>query len=341
MGLETPIWIADLNPSNPGATDLVSQGDDHIRNLKTALQNTFPFASRPFPIPSSVAKSAAYQVTSQDQNKVIMAAPSGGSVTLTLPALTATDYGWRVEVVKNTTDTNPVIIKPASGTLISGQQTLSSTRRSIPYVKFECLWAEGVWVISRSTPLPIATLIDNGFSLKPTGWEYADGTTLSNSALYPDYYLASGSQLQLPDLQGRATFGRTDMDGSDNGLLPGIGTTLRGTAGTSSTAISQANLPNFNLSLTSLNCAGTVTITDPGHTHVQDTHAALGGPSGGGGCVNDTGLTGANLTGNSQTGITAAFSAGTVAGTLPSGGSGTAYVTLPPLYIVNKLILVE
>jgi microcystin-dependent protein len=89
--------------------------------------------------------------------------------------------------------------------------------------------------------------------------------------------------------------------------------------------------------------------TDPTHAHVQDTHAALGGPSGGGGVVNDTGLTGANLTGFTATGITI-NAAGTgisiqVAGTgasvvnAPAGGGG-AHNNMPPTMMVNYIIRV-
>lgn len=40
MALETPVvHIADLVPANPASADPKSQGDDHIRNIKTALRN--------------------------------------------------------------------------------------------------------------------------------------------------------------------------------------------------------------------------------------------------------------------------------------------------------------
>lgn len=41
MSLETVTNIADLVPTNPTAADPKSQGDDHIRNLKTAMKNAF------------------------------------------------------------------------------------------------------------------------------------------------------------------------------------------------------------------------------------------------------------------------------------------------------------
>ena len=42
MGLETGTYIDSLNTSNPGATDSVAQGDDHIRLIKSTIKNTFP-----------------------------------------------------------------------------------------------------------------------------------------------------------------------------------------------------------------------------------------------------------------------------------------------------------
>lgn len=43
MGLETATFIHELVSTNPvGATDSKGQGDDHIRLLKSTIQNTFP-----------------------------------------------------------------------------------------------------------------------------------------------------------------------------------------------------------------------------------------------------------------------------------------------------------
>lgn len=42
MGLETGTYINSLNSANPGANDQVSQGDDHIRLLKSTILATFP-----------------------------------------------------------------------------------------------------------------------------------------------------------------------------------------------------------------------------------------------------------------------------------------------------------
>lgn len=42
MALESGSYIGDLNVANPSGTDPKSQGDDHIRLLKTAARNSFP-----------------------------------------------------------------------------------------------------------------------------------------------------------------------------------------------------------------------------------------------------------------------------------------------------------
>jgi hypothetical protein len=42
MALETVEHIDDLDVNNPAGTDPKSQGDDHIRNIKSAIKTTFP-----------------------------------------------------------------------------------------------------------------------------------------------------------------------------------------------------------------------------------------------------------------------------------------------------------
>jgi len=43
MGLESATYISQLVATNPvGATDPKAQGDDHLRLIKSTLQNTFP-----------------------------------------------------------------------------------------------------------------------------------------------------------------------------------------------------------------------------------------------------------------------------------------------------------
>ena len=41
MTVESVTYISDLNATNPAGTDTKSEGDDHIRNIKTGLNGTF------------------------------------------------------------------------------------------------------------------------------------------------------------------------------------------------------------------------------------------------------------------------------------------------------------
>lgn len=45
MGLETGTYISDLNSSNPTAADNKSQGDDHLRLIKSTVKASFPGVS--------------------------------------------------------------------------------------------------------------------------------------------------------------------------------------------------------------------------------------------------------------------------------------------------------
>ena len=45
MTIESVTYIDDLNVSYPANTDQKQEGDDHIRNLKVALKNSFPQVS--------------------------------------------------------------------------------------------------------------------------------------------------------------------------------------------------------------------------------------------------------------------------------------------------------
>jgi hypothetical protein len=44
MGIESGTYVTDLVATNPPGTDPKSQGDDHLRLIKSVLKNTFPGA---------------------------------------------------------------------------------------------------------------------------------------------------------------------------------------------------------------------------------------------------------------------------------------------------------
>lgn len=72
MGLETNVrTIADLNPLFPSETDPIVQGDNHIRNIKTALKDTFPNITGPVtPTQEQLNKLAAVTVSAAEINSL-------------------------------------------------------------------------------------------------------------------------------------------------------------------------------------------------------------------------------------------------------------------------------
>lgn len=97
MALETGVtYIEDLVDTNPiGATDNIDEGDDHIRNIKTAVQGSFPSLGA-----AAVTKTAA---------EINDLATLTGSETLT-----------------NKTLTSPVLNTSISGTAFLDEDDLSS-----------------------------------------------------------------------------------------------------------------------------------------------------------------------------------------------------------------------
>lgn len=87
MGLETVVNIADLVRTNPPGSDPKSQGDDHLRNIKTALLNNI------------VGYTGAVTVTGVDGGAV-------NAYTLTPAAGTLLAYGLRMVAIFSPTITN-------------------------------------------------------------------------------------------------------------------------------------------------------------------------------------------------------------------------------------------
>lgn len=145
MSLESGTWVDDLTTTNPMATDLRSQGDDHIRLLKTVLKSTFPRAGKAFRFPQVLSKTADYTVLATDDNTIFVVAGASATATLTLPnGLTAGDAGWRITVQHNS-DTYDTVVAPPSGT-ISGEASLTLETR---YVTVDIYWTGSAFIVTR------------------------------------------------------------------------------------------------------------------------------------------------------------------------------------------------
>lgn len=68
MALESASYITQLVDTNPASTDLVGQGDDHIRMVKTVLKNSFPGNSTQAVIPDPSGNAGKFLTTDGTNN---------------------------------------------------------------------------------------------------------------------------------------------------------------------------------------------------------------------------------------------------------------------------------
>src|SRR6266540_3610931 len=112
MPLEAASFISGLVATNPPSGDLTSQGDDHIRLVKSVLQATLPNASRAFYLPDLATKTANYSVLVGDQNKIFLGDATAGAFTFTLP-IVGLFPAYSVIIAKSDATANAVIIAPS------------------------------------------------------------------------------------------------------------------------------------------------------------------------------------------------------------------------------------
>jgi microcystin-dependent protein len=176
-----------------------------------------------------------------------------------------------------------------------------------------------------------------GGSTAPAGHLLCYGQAISRatySALFvvlgTAYGVGDGSTtFNIPDLRGRAPFGKDDMGGVAAGRLTSAtmtpdGTTLGATGGAQTVTVAQANLPNINFNVTG------ITLNDPGHSHsvgvAQQNAYAFGSNAA-------ANFVGSISTTTVTTGVTVATQ-----GFAQSGGSGTALTNMSPAIIANYII---
>jgi microcystin-dependent protein len=189
--------------------------------------------------------------------------------------------------------------------------------------------------------VPPGTIIDFAGGTAPTGYLLCNGQAVSRTqlsrlfaAIGTTWGAGDGSTtFNLPDLRGRATFGRDNMGGAAANLITVAGGNIDGTVlgnfgNLQNITIATANLPNINLSLTSLILTSTMTSASVDVNNNASFGVAVGGNL----------LTSAHNVGQQSITPTGFHITTTLSGTLPLGGSGTLLGILPNLAIVNKCI---
>ena len=95
MGLESATYIEDLNASNPdGDLDAKSQGDDHLKLIKSTIKATFPKMNAPLGKTNVISGTTLLTATQNNQVFRVTA-----SATVTLPAVAGLHNGWKVTFI--------------------------------------------------------------------------------------------------------------------------------------------------------------------------------------------------------------------------------------------------
>lgn len=319
MSLETATFIDDLDANNPVGTDTKSQGDDHLRLVKSVLKNSIKRVTRAFYVPGTVHKTANYIVVAADDNKTITC-DTTSAFTLTLPTLGASDAGWCIYVLKTSADANPVWIAPPSGT-ING---FSKVRRAVSYSLVKVLWNGGAFYASRSFGVPIGSVIDcHGTSLA-SGCLWPDGTTFT-AADYVELNSVLGGNTK-PDYRGRSASGLDNLGGSSanrlqNGVFSATRHTLGAAGGADTHTLASSEIPSHLHTQTGQQ--PTLTFNS---NEVQDT--------GGGASTVTTILASGGTT-------TVELVADATPGNTGSTGGGGSHNNMGPTILSNKMLVTE
>src|SRR5258706_7973472 len=144
MSLETATFINELVSTNPiGASDLRSQGDDHLRLVKSVLKNTFldTFTAGVY-LPKSTSAANALVLTTLKNlgpaigmiNGTLVASVAGSALTIAIKTLAGTDPSATDPVYvafRNATlatgDYNILAITAATSLVISSGSTVGAT----------------------------------------------------------------------------------------------------------------------------------------------------------------------------------------------------------------------
>ena len=85
MALETANWVTQLVDTNPTTSAPVSEGDDHLKMIKTVLSNSFPSTSTTAIMPNMYGQSG--KVLSNDGTDSTWAAagdPAGTAIAMAI-----------------------------------------------------------------------------------------------------------------------------------------------------------------------------------------------------------------------------------------------------------------
>ncbi len=368
MGLESATYVNDLVSTNPLGTDVIPQGDDHLRLIKSALRATFKNFSAAFYYPATSASQVAdVTVATTDQNRLFTVDCSGGAITVNLPQGSTIVDGFEIEVVKTDHSLNLLTVDGYSAETINGSttQVLWQTYQS---AKFRYSSVLSAWIMNRVyippkgeiTPwIGAAALPTSGGFLYPNGLTIGDGSSAGTAranadceglfkllwAEYSDTFcpVSTGrggsaaadwtahKRIGLPNLAGQTWVGLDNLGGiSDRGLLTATadGANTAGQINGQAMGNESCLLTTSHLPASGLSFSGLTSGQTSDHTHSY-THSAFNLTASGG-------TTGGSLMGASTaatTGFTSSDHAHTYSGTTGNMGSGGVHANIQPSFV--------
>lgn len=127
MPLETGTYIGDLTATNPTSSDAVGQGDDHLRLIKTTLQNTLPNMGG---ILGQVRRQdvAVSLSSTWNTSQIVVSNSATATVVLTLPPVASITSGFHFNVITLAGAT--AVLDGSGAELVNGAatQALSASR---------------------------------------------------------------------------------------------------------------------------------------------------------------------------------------------------------------------
>lgn len=325
MTVEVATFPSQLDPTLPASTDPRSEGDNHLRLLKSVLQNTFPNLTRAVYFDrEAVTKVADYTILASDGGRLFIFNPSVAKLTATLPALGAADAGWFVKVMRGNSNAFPLMTSAGASFIVrAGAAGLSVVRTNVVSFVYTFTWNGTNWNGTRANSLPIGSLIDFAGSALPTGYEWPNGQVFASALDYPDYNSLMGGLTTL-DLRGRTSIASDTLGIGAAGRVGAIiAGTLGSTGGSETVTLNTTQIPSH---------IHANTLNDLGHDHSIDV-----GPSGAGTSQVTQGAPGVGAT---VTGPVNSNTTGISINNVAAGG-GLAHSNLQASIIVNKILVVE
>lgn len=221
MGLETATYVSGLVNTNPLGSDGRSVGDDHIRLVKSVLQNTFPNANGAInPTPTEFnALTGATAVATISGNTILVAADfnyqgalskiTAGAV-ITLPAVSGVTAGKRRRFRSGTT--GDVTLVRVGADTIDG-----ATSYRIPSFTLVEITSDGTseWMVTVTPSSRVGDLTPSGKASADPGEVAADGAAISRTT-YAGLFAVLGTTFgagdgsttfNVPDTRARALVG--------------------------------------------------------------------------------------------------------------------------------------